>query len=146
MNLSLQQLWHDPDEDDGMLELRLCVRGTRLSACVDFYDDAPSLKAWGEQLMAFPANIRDEVVFEKGSKDGNAYLWLAIRAFVTNGAGNTALEVEYEKPGDRLHRKAVRFAVPVEAAAIKRLGAALKSWEPTEHAPLVFGDCSAEIT
>ena len=127
MNLSLQLLWRDPD--DGMLELRLLIEGERQSVAVDFYDYADELKKWGEELMSFPASASAEVAFEKGAKDGNAYLWLAVRAFVADGAGNTAL----------------RFATPVEAATINRLGVALKNWEPAEHAPLIFRDSSAEL-
>jgi hypothetical protein len=143
MNFSLQLLWRDPD--DGMLELRLLIEGERQSVAVDFYDYADELKKWGEELMAFPASANAEVAFEKGAKDGNAYLWLAVRAFVADGAGNTALEIEYQKPGNRLHLEIVRFATPVEAATINRLGVALKNWEPTEHAPLIFRDSSAEL-
>jgi len=138
MNFSLQQLWSDPD--DGMLELRLFVEGERRSIAIDFYDYADHLKKWGEELMTFPACANEEVAFENGAKDGNAYLWLAVRAFVTDGVGNTALEIEYRKPGNRLHLEVARFAIPVEAAAINRLGAALKSWEPTAHGPLTFSD------
>lgn len=143
MRFSLELLWRDPD--DGMLELRLCIEGERQSVAVDFYDYADELKKWGEELVAFPACANEEVAFEKGAKDGNAYLWLAVRAFVADGAGNTALEIEYQKPGDRLHREIVRFATPVEAATINRLGVALKNWEPTEHGPLTFCDGSKDL-
>lgn len=67
------------------------------------------------QLAAFPASIDDEVTFERGTKEDNTNLWLAIRAFVANGAGATALELEYEERGGRLDRKSARFAVPIEA-------------------------------
>ena len=142
MRLSLELLWRDPD--DGMLELRLSLGTTAQFVAVDFYDYAPSLTAWGAQLAAFPAGIEDEVAFEKGAKGDDTNLWLAVRAFVVNGTGATALEIEYERRGDRLDRENARFAVPIEAAAINRLGAALKCWSPTEHAPLVFGDGSPE--
>ncbi|MGM3274529.1 hypothetical protein [Ralstonia sp. 24A2] len=142
MRLSLELLWRDPD--DGMLELRFSLQSTTQSVAVDFYDYAPSLTAWGAQLTAFPTSISDEVTFEKGANGDNTGLWLVIRAFVVNGAGATALEIEYEKRDDRLNREAARFAVPVEAEVINRLGAALKSWDPAEHPPLVFGDSSLE--
>ncbi|MGN5351893.1 hypothetical protein ACQ4P5_07030 [Ralstonia sp. L16] len=140
MRLSLELLWRDPDDE--MLELRLSLRSATQSVAVDFYDYAPSLIAWGAQLAAFPAGIDDEVAFEKGATGDNTILRLAIRAFVVNGAGATALEIEYERRGDRLDQESARFAVPIEAAAISRLGAALKSWSPTEHAPLIFSDGS----
>lgn len=142
MRLSLELLWRDPD--DGMLELRLSLRSTAQSVAVDFYDYAPSLTAWGMQLAAFPASIDDEVTFERGTKEDNTNLWLAIRAFVANGAGATALELEYEERSGRLDRKSARFAVPIEAAAINRFGIALKCWNPTEHAPLVFSNDLSE--
>lgn len=143
MNLSLQLLWRDPD--DGMLELGLRVEDERQSITIDFYDYASNLKKWGEELMTFPACANEEVAFEKGAKDGDAYLWLAVRAFVADGVGNTALEIEYKKPGNRLHLEVVRFALPVEASAINRLGAALKSWEPLEQEPLRFSDNLTEF-
>lgn len=142
MRISLELLWRDPD--DGMLELRLSFQSTTQSIAVDFYDYAPSLTAWGDQLVVFPTSISDEATFEKGANGDNTGLWLAIRAFVVNGTGATALEIEYEKRDDRLNREAARFAVPVEAAVINRLGAALKCWDPAEHSPLVFGDGSLE--
>lgn len=142
MRLSLELLWRDPD--DGMLELRLSIEGEHQSVVADFYDYADELKKWGAGLMTFPTGVNEEIAFEKGAKDGNAYLWLAVRAFVADGVGNAALEIEYKKPGNRLHLEIVRFAISVEAATINRLGAALKSWEPTEHAPLVFSDGSPE--
>ncbi|MEW1780927.1 hypothetical protein AB0305_01890 [Arthrobacter sp. NPDC080086] len=142
MRLSLERLWCDPD--DGMLELRLSTQNATQSVAVDFYDYAPSLTAWGARLAAFPASISDEATFERGVKGDNTNLWLAIRAFVVNDAGATALEIDYEKRGNRLNREAARFAVSVEAAVINRLGAALQSWDPTKHPPLVFGDGSLE--
>ncbi|WP_426395616.1 hypothetical protein ACN9M1_15220 [Ralstonia sp. R-29] len=125
MQLSLERLWRDPD--DGMLELRLSLQSATQSVSVDFYDYAPSVTAWGARLAAFPASISDEATFERGAKGDNTNLWLAIRAFVVNGAGATALEIDYEKRGDRLNREAARFAVSVEAAEINRLGAALRA-------------------
>ncbi|WP_439892453.1 hypothetical protein ACS7SF_08125 [Ralstonia sp. 25C] len=142
MRLSLELIWRDPD--DSMLELRLSLQSATQSVAVDFYDYAPSVTAWGARLAAFPASISDEATFERGAKGDNTNLWLAIRAFVVNDAGATALEIDYEKRGDRLNREAARFAVSVEAAEINRLGAALQSWDPTEHPPLVFGDGSLE--
>jgi hypothetical protein len=143
MRLSLELLWRDPD--DGMLELRLSIEGEHQSVVADFYDYADELKKWGAGLMTFPTGVNEEIAFEKGAKDGNAYLWLAVRAFVADGVGNTALEIEYKKPGNRLHLEIVRFAISVEAATINLLGAALKSWEPTEHEPLVFRDSAPEV-
>lgn len=142
MRLSLELLWRDPDDD--MLELRLSLHSSNQFVTVDFYDYEPSLAKWGEHLIAFPAGIDDEVAFEKGAKGDNSNLWLTIRAFVANGDGATALEIEYEKRGDRLDRQRAHFAVPLEAAAINRLGAALKCWSPTDHTPLVFSDGSLE--
>ena len=142
MKFTLERLWSDPD--DGMLELRLSLQSATQSVSVEFYDYAPSLTAWGARLAAFPTSIGDEAIFERGAKGDNTDLGLAIRTFVVNEAGATALEIDYEKRGDRLNREAARFAVPVEAAVINRLGAALKFWDPTEHPPLVFGDGSLE--
>ena len=142
MRLSLERLWCDPD--DGMLELRLSIQNATQSVAIDFYDYAPSLTAWGARLAAFPASISDEATFERGVKGDNTNLWLAIRAFVVNDAGATALEIDYEKRGNRLNREAARFAVSVEAAVINRLGATLQSWDPTKHPRLVFGDDSLE--
>ncbi len=138
MKFTLERLWRDAD--DGMLELQLSLQSATQSVTVEFYDYAPSLTAWGARLAAFPASIRDEATFERGTNGDNTNLRLAIRAFVVNDAGATALEIDYEKRGDRLNHEAARFAVSVEAAVINRLGAALQSWEPTEHPPLVFGD------
>ena len=142
MKFTLELIWRDPD--DGMLELRLSLQNATQSVSVDFYDYAPSVTAWGGRLAAFPASINDEVVFEKGAKGDNGNLGLVVRAFVVNDAGATALEIDYEKRGDRLNREAARFAVSVEAAEINRLGAALRAWEPHEREPLRFGAHSLE--
>lgn len=79
-----------------MLELRLSIEGEHQSVVADFYDYADELKKWGAGLMTFPTGVNEEIAFEKGAKDGNAYLWLAVRAFVADGVGNTAVEIEYK--------------------------------------------------
>jgi len=86
------------------------------------------METFGRTLREFPRPSADEVVFENGSNAPNSYSWLVLRAFVFDGVGHSALEVECQRNGTRLVSARSRFAVELEPASINRLGSELASW------------------
>ncbi|WP_069264785.1 hypothetical protein [Paraburkholderia nodosa] len=138
MQLILAPLWRD---HDGMLQLRYSMQGSGFAAEVDFYVYPESMETFGRTLQEFPRSSTDEVVFENGSNAPNSYSWLVLRAFVFDGVGHSALEVECQKNGTRLISARSRFAVELEPATINRLGYELMSWISSGvEQPFVFTD------
>ena len=125
MLLTLKPLWRD---HDGMLKLRFSVEGSGYAAEITFYCYPETIEAFGRTLGDFPRSSIDEVVFENGSTAPNSYSWLALRAFVFDGVGHSALEVECQRNGTRLVSARSRFAVELEPATINRLGSELATW------------------
>ena len=125
MQLTFEPLWRDYD---GMLNLRFSMQGSGFAAEIDFYDYLASIEAFGRTLQEFPRSSTDEVVFENGSNAPNAYSSLVLRAFVFDGVGHSALEVECQRNGTRLICARSRFAVDLEPATINRLGYELANW------------------
>jgi hypothetical protein len=125
MLLALEPLWRD---HDGMLEFRFSVHGSGFAAEINFYDYPEAMETFGRTLREFPRSSADEVVFENGSNAPNSYSWSVLRAFVFDGVGHSALEVECQRNGTRLASARSRFAVELEPASINRLGSELASW------------------
>lgn len=125
MLLTLKPLWRD---HDGMLKLRFSIEGSGYAAEITFYCYPETIEAFGRTLGEFPRSSIDEVVFENGSTAPNSHSWLALRAFVFDGVGHSALEVECQRNGTRLLSTRSRFAVELEPATINRLGSELAVW------------------
>jgi hypothetical protein len=125
MLLTLAPLWRD---HDGMLQYQFSMQGSGFAAEVNFYNYPESIETFGRTLYEFPRSSTDEVVFENGSNAPNSYSWLVLRAFVFDGVGHSALEVECQRNGTRLVSARSRFAVELEPATINRLGSELASW------------------
>jgi len=125
MRLTLEPRWRD---HDGMLELRFSMQGSGFAAEVRFYEYPETIEEFGRTLYDFPRSSTDEVVFENGSNAPNSYSWIVLRAFVFDGVGHSALEVECRRNGTRLLSAQSRFAVELEPATINRLGYELASW------------------
>ncbi|WP_321866906.1 hypothetical protein [Paraburkholderia tropica] len=121
MLLTLEPLWRD---HDGMLKFQFSVQASGFAAKVNFYGDLETLEAFGCSLCRFPRSLKDEVTFENGS--------IALRAFVFDGVGHSALEIECQRSGTRLVSAHSLFAVELEPATINRLGSELVSWTSSD--------------
>ncbi|MEI7298507.1 hypothetical protein WCQ02_41125 [Paraburkholderia tropica] len=128
MLLTFEPLWRDYD---GMLELRFSVQASGFAAKISFYGCLETIEAFGCSLREFPRSPKDEVAFESDS--------IALRAFVFDGVGHSALEIECQRVGTRLVSAHSRFAVELEPATINRLGSELVNWTSSGiEQPFVF--------
>jgi hypothetical protein len=117
MLLTLEPVWRD---HDGMMEFQFSVQASGFAAKINFYGDLKTIETFGCSLCEFPRSPKDEIAFENGS--------IALRAFVFDGVGHSALEIECQRNGTRLVSAHSLFAVELEPATINRLGSELANW------------------
>lgn len=121
MRLTLEPLWRD---HDGMLELRFSIDNSGFAARINFYVYPEAIQTFGRSLSDFPRSLTDEVVFGDGENVSN----LVLRAFLFDGVGHSALEIDCQRHGTRVVSARCQFAVELEPATINRLGSELASW------------------
>jgi len=112
--------------DDEHFEI-LAASATHM-ATTDVYCEVEQFDMFGEQLMEFPRNLRDEVVFQSGSEDPHFAYLARLRAFVYDSAGHVALQVVMRSNFTPPYTAQAHFFIHSEAAGLNRLGDALRRW------------------
>lgn len=136
MRFTFTRDWVDTD---GMLRVFVSFeRGDGYDARQDVYLYPTELAEFGRRLRSFPSSVTDEVSFRVGAKDHEGYSALALRAYVFNDSGHTALQVSlWGNPAPEL-RANFDASVPVEAATLNRLGEELEAWALNNDEPFEF--------
>jgi hypothetical protein len=86
----------------------------------------------------FPQDVEHQVAFENGSLEPNSYCYILLRAFVYDGVGHSALEVQISNPSAPPYGASARFYLLSEAAQLNRLGESLELWGRSKESELVF--------
>jgi hypothetical protein len=136
MRLMLTPKWLDPD--DGMLEVRISLSGQERAAWVEMYAYPENFEEFGRKLIEFPRSISDEVVLALGSSAKEESDQFALRAYVYDGAGHSAIEFNAITNEEPLPRATFKFSVPIEAASLNRLGESLVAWSASSDRVFTF--------
>lgn len=128
------------DEPELHIELRASNGST--SATQDFYCYTEDLEAFGRELSGFPASISSEARLEAGKRDPGWAHFVLVRAFVYDGVGHSALEIEVASHSKDPYGQSARFHILCEPASLNKLGVQLVAWcrdreEPLEWRPAV---------
>jgi hypothetical protein len=124
-SLELKVLWMDSDE---MLQVGIKASSELHATYHEAYVYPESLKAFADQLKAFPQTGRAEAILESGSKDPKFYGSLRLRVFCLKPTGQSAMEVESEvRAAPPLFAKG-HFYIPGMPADFNRMGHSIASW------------------
>jgi hypothetical protein len=127
------------DRDDyDVPHVELSVSGGGFAARQDSYVEYDEWMEFGAALKTFPSSLAHEVVFESGSPEGAHYCYILLRAFVYDGVGHSALEVEVNNHSAPPRSAAAHFYIPCEAATLNRLGESLESWARSKENEFEF--------
>jgi hypothetical protein len=117
------------DDTDGDARFSISVSNGYYTAYSDFHGDIQTFKKFAIGLIAFPRNIKDEILVEAGKKDEKYLGYLFLKAFCYDASGHTALRVRIEKYGDEISSAQSEFTIVTDARSINKLGQLLLSWD-----------------
>ena len=116
------------DEGDGLYYYRIILSNGITTGCLEFYGYSDVFKDFGSQLMLFPKNIRDTVIFDI-DKDN----YLKVYCYDVNG--HSVLNVQIDNYAIAPHHNRCEFSIKTIPASINKLGEALYVWHPMLNNP-----------
>ena len=134
-----------PYEEPYHVNLLITADNGQFSGYLDYYCNASALTEIGKALEDFPRRVPDEYLHESGSprpEERCAYHF-ALRAYTTDMSGHCALQITMANNQETPTEGSCLFSIPVEAAALNRLGKLLcqfgklteeeMHWAPRQH-------------
>ena len=112
----------------------------RFVGYLEFFAHAELLIEFADILEVFPRHSRDAHLWELGSErseDKYAY-FLRLRLFTTDSAGHSTIQIRFNNNRDLPDRELSEFCIPVEPAALKRLGRLLREFAKLENEVLFW--------
>ena len=127
-------------EEPHYLQLRFRISNGHQYGDAEIYANAEDVKDWGAALVDFPQHKAHVYLWEAGSEyqeDRYAH-YMRLRCFVRDSVGHSAIQVRYSNNGEPPHKELFEFTIPVDAAALNRLGSALLRFAALEHEALFW--------
>jgi hypothetical protein len=127
-----------PYEEPYHTHIQLTASNGSFGGSVDFYCNVDDFGQIGTALANFPARVGDEYVYERGSEDpaDRCYRYVRLRAYTVGRRGDCALQLSMNLNGSEPGEGICRFSIPVEAAALNRLGNLLVRFGELRHLEL----------
>lgn len=136
----------DSEEEPDLICIEIiATNGTFAFRTDQFYCGRRLLEQFGAALSKFPANVLDRPEFSRGVENAeDQSSFISIAAFVSGA--RTALRFRFK---DRSHTEAFdgfsEFSIPVETAAINRLGALVQDFSGLGYSDLHWTPNSGEL-
>ena len=136
-----------PYEEPHNIHLEFVVSSGPFSGAVDVYFHRHEMEAIAARLKVFPVHVGDEYIFEYGSESPSlrAYRHLVLRAYCVDQVGHCALQFSINLNQAEPEEGVVRFSIPVEPAALNRLGELLEVFAQLRHLELVWSPITGAL-
>ena len=124
-----------PYEEPDNTHLFISASNGEFAGTLDIYCSVGDIRKIGEGLRGFPATVGAEFRYENGSEapEDRYQRYFLFRAFTVNRTGHCALQVIMNRNETGADDAYCRFSLPVEAAALERLGALFRKFGELEH-------------
>lgn len=129
-----------PYEEPYNLRMRFRLSNGSQLGDAEIYVGAQSVEEWGCALSSFPKHRGEVYLWEAGSEraeDRWAY-YMRLRCFLTDSIGHCALHIRFNNNQPLPDTVMFEFCIPVEPAALNRLGTALSAFARLEHEALLW--------
>ncbi|QIL75718.1 hypothetical protein [Hymenobacter sp. HDW8] len=114
----------------------LISKGT-IETHIHFYGDVDTWKSFGKQLIDFPQDISDYVVFD--ARTTGFYIdSLLLKAYCYDAQGHAAIKILTDNNYPDPDQCRLDFAILTEVASINQLGLLLLNWQVENNSEIIW--------
>ena len=127
----------DLDKDD-ISKFQITLSNSTTLTNFHFYEYTDGFKEFANELISFPKNINDLVIYEVGKnvKSWAYHMFLKIYCYSPNGY--SAIHVKIDNHKELPYSNKVEFAIIAVPASINKLGNLLRDWNPEVQNELIW--------
>ncbi len=108
------------------------------SASLDFYNYTDLFKDFAKDLILFPQNIADTIIYELGENDKKWAYHMFLKVYCFRENGHSAIRVEIDNHQHAPNTVKSEFFITTVPASINKLGQLLTDWNPEIDKELIW--------